>query len=295
MQHLLQYFTHGATSKNFQTIGSEVETQFVCENGQPISLETSQNILRYLSQCGWHITQRKNELITSVQDVYGNTFAYELGRQNIEFGSFVSSVNSVVEITLDSLQKLYSVAALFDAYPFFEPILEGKENLLAIPDERDAIWLQLDGKEALMPMARTSSVQFTISVSPTDAIEILNRLGSKTDLFLESYPQDRIWREYIRTSKAEYKSDRYGGPLLFDSLDDYCQQLSGHSVVVGPELVPFDQVTDLNIPLFIRSVWWYFRLKRYGNDLCIEVRPMPRRNDENIQNQLQMVLDIVKI
>lgn len=54
----------------------------------------------------------------------------------------------------------------------------------------------------------------------------------------------------------------------------------------------FGDVLDLNVPLYLRSIWWYFRLKRYGNALCIEVRPMPRRDDEDIKRQFQKVLEI---
>lgn len=293
MKNLIQYFSEGVISNTLQTIGSEVETQFVSLDGSPITLETSQCIFRYLSQHGWKATQQKANLITGLTDCYGNTFNYELGRHNIEFGSFATNTNSVIDITLSNLQILYNAAEKFGAFPLFGPILQSNENLLAIPDERDAIWLQLDGKEALLPMATTSSVQFTFSASLTDAVPILNNFGRNISSFLEDYPQESIWRKYITGSKAGYKEDRYGGPLIFDSLKNYCWQLGQHDVVQGANLVPFGKVENLDIPLFLRSIWWYFRLKRYGDSLCIEVRPMPRGADEDIEKQLMKVLSFV--
>lgn len=54
-----------------------------------------------------------------------------------------------------------------------------------IPDERDATWLKMNRREVISHMARTSSVQFTVSVSCCDAVKVLNNLGSKIDLFLQ--------------------------------------------------------------------------------------------------------------
>ncbi|MFA7310211.1 MAG: hypothetical protein WC050_04895, partial [Candidatus Paceibacterota bacterium] len=158
-------------------------------------------------------------------------------------------------------------------------------------------WLALDGKKALVPLARISAVQFTVDVTLDDAMPKLNRLLAECDRFLSDYPQDAVWREYIRSSSAGYRSDRYGGPREFTSLGHYCDELARHAAVRGTSLVPFSEAaieSNAEITLFIRSVWWYFRLRRYGYNLCIEVRPLPRRRDEMLQSQLDMVLDIVK-
>ncbi|HCQ31735.1 TPA: hypothetical protein DIU27_05170, partial [Candidatus Collierbacteria bacterium] len=140
----------------------------------------------------------------------------------------------------------------------------------------------------------TSSVQFTISVSPNDAINILNGLGSNLDKFLLNYPQDLVWKQYIASSQANYRSDRYGGPLIFANLDNYCELLGRNNVIQGTQLIPLSQVTELDIPLYLRSIWWHFRLKRYGNSLCIEVRPLPRLNDNRFEDQFRQVTNIFK-
>lgn len=293
MQRLTSYFADGITSRTLQTVGAEVETQFVNQDGNAIPTQTSQHMLNYLAENGWTVDCRKGNLITTLSDQNGNKIFYELGRHNMEISTMASTPTRILDVTHECLTQLYESAHRFGVQPFFGPILQGDEDLLIIPDERDAIWLELDGRDALAPLARTSSVQFTISIAPHEAIRILNKFGEHISSFLKDFPQDTIWKRYIMNSSAKYLSSRYGGPLLFESLEDYCRALTRHDVVQGARLVPFQDMSNLEIPLYIRSIWWHFRLKRYGNALCIEVRPMARRIDEQFQHQLEKVLAIV--
>lgn len=293
MQRLISYFTDGIASLTLQTIGAEIETQFVDENGQAVQTQTSQQMLGWLVENGWKVDCRKGNLITTLVDQDGNKIFYELGRHNMEVSTIASTQTRVLGVVRECLAQLYEAANSIGAMPFFAPILNGKEDLLVIPDERDAIWLELDGRDALAPLARTSSVQFTVSVAPQDALEILNKFGERLDSFLADFPQDAVWKKYIAESSAKYLSNRYGGPLVFDSLSDYCRALARHDVVRGARLVPYQNVSDLDVPLYLRSIWWHFRLKRYGNALCIEVRPMARRTDDQFSLQLEKVLQVV--
>lgn len=294
MQRLESYFTSGITSHTLQTVGAEVETQFVDENRQAIQTQTSQQMLRWLAVNGWLVACRKGELITELVDRMGNKIFYELGRHNMEVSTVAATPECVLGVVNSCLEQLYTAARAFGAQPYWAPVLPGTEDLLVIPDERDAIWLELDGREALAPLARTSSVQFTISVSPDRAIAILNRLGENVATFLQDFPQDAVWQRYIAESQAGYLQDRYGGPLAFESFAEYCRDLTQHSVVRGARLVPYGEVTDVDIPLYLRSIWWHFRLKRYGDALCIEVRPMARRSDDRFQQQLDMVMQFFR-
>ncbi|MEK7512225.1 MAG: hypothetical protein AAB575_04395 [Patescibacteria group bacterium] len=294
MRKLISYFTDGIESRTLQTIGAEIETQFVDHEGRAVQVQTSQQMLAHLVKNGWQIDCRKGKLITALVDQDGNKIFYELGRHNMEVSTIASTPNCVLDVVRKCLAQLYEAARVVDAVPYFAPILHGHEDLLVIPDERDANWLKLDGRNALAPLARTSSVQFTISVAPQEAVRILNKFGERIDLFLTDFPQDAVWKKYIADSSAKYLSNRYGGPLLFESLEAYCQALTCHDVVRGAKLVPFENVSDLDIPLYLRSIWWHFRLKRYGNALCIEVRPMARRSDEQFKLQLEKVLKIVR-
>ncbi len=293
MQRLVSYFTDGITSRTLATIGAEVETQFVDRDGQAVQTQTSQKMLGHLAENGWTVNGRKGDLTTALADPDGNKIFYELGRHNMEVATAASTPTGVLDVMRKCLAQLYESARRVGAQPFLAPILHGDEDLLVIPDERDATWLKLDGREALAPLARTSSVQFTLSVSPQEAMGILNRLGQGVGSFLADFPQDAVWKRYIAGSSAQYLSDRYGGPLAFESLEDYCQALARHDVVQGARLVPLQAVSRLQAPLYLRSIWWHFRLRRYGNALCIEVRPMARRADEQFQRQLEKVLAIV--
>ncbi|MBI2064768.1 MAG: hypothetical protein HYT62_01800 [Candidatus Yanofskybacteria bacterium] len=304
MERLVRYFTEGIENRPIaNTIGVEVETSFMMEheNGSPITVAQSQLLIeRFRRVKDWRITKTKGNLIAEISDG-ANKLSYELGRQNLEL-SIAPDTNSAVAVSramklADELGSVASYVSDPDArflWEVSEPIIHTNEDLLMIPDERDATWLELDGRPALELLARTSAVQFTISVSLKDAIECLNRLGEKIGSFLKDYPQEENWRRYIKESKADYHAMRYGGPLFFDSIEDYCKKLIKHNVVVGPELVPYNQVRDLDIPLYLRSIWWYFRLRRYENTLCIEVRPLPRRDSRKFKEQFDFVMNIMQ-
>ncbi|HVU75566.1 MAG TPA: hypothetical protein VHD38_01870 [Candidatus Paceibacterota bacterium] len=294
-ERLESYFTVPSGRISDKPIGMEVETSFLNEEGKPISIQQSQAIFKTLVDHGWNVTQMKGSLISTISDRRGNKLLYEVGRQNLEIATLAGSRQLIIHECRDLLERLYVVAKRVGAYPLFKPIVDTTEDLLVIPDERDAIWDQLDGREALKMIAWMSAVQFTVEIPADKAIDCINRLGCAIDDFLADYPQDKIWRDYIATSKADYRSDRYGGPLAFADLRHYCAEIAKHDVVVGPKLVPFDQVANLDIPLHLRSVWWYFRLRRYGDRLCIEVRPLPRRADSRLQNQLNFVLETLAL
>jgi len=261
--------------------------------GRPISTEISQRMLNFLTSLGWSIDCLKGNLLTSLVDAEGNKIFYELGRHNIELATKASTVDQILPLTQSCLNQLYEAAQTVGAVPYFNPVLPSDEDLLVIPDERDSVWLQLDGREALAPLARISAVQFTFSVSPQDAINVLNKFGHQINSFLTDFPQDAVWKQYITNSQANYQQNRYGGPLTFESMDEYCQALACHGVVRGTGLVPLENLNELDIPLHLRSIWWHFRLKRYGNSLCIEIRPIARKTDSKLETQLEKVLAIV--
>ncbi len=285
------------TTAQSDHIGAEVETSFITSGGIPISLDVSQRIMRDLvNNGGWRVGDTKNdgEFIATVVSPFGDVLSYELGRQNLELATVPVDPAGLIAHTRKQLDVVYRVAAKHDAYPHFAPILDTNEDLLALPDKRDVTWLTLDGRSALRPLATISSVQFTLPVTVDTAIPILNRFGAQVAEFLADYPQEDVWYQYVAESSAGYRSDRYGGPSHFESLADYCQQLVQHDVVVDTKLVPMAQVDTLDIPLFLRSVWWYSRLRKHGDQLCVEVRPLPRRGDDQLDHQLQRVLAVAR-
>lgn len=91
MLKLVNYFTNGITSRTLQTIGMEIETQFVDKDGTAIQTQTSQQILGRLAQDWWKIDCRKGNLITTLVDQDGNRIFYELGRHNMEVSTVAST------------------------------------------------------------------------------------------------------------------------------------------------------------------------------------------------------------
>ncbi len=279
-------------------IGTEIETFFASDSGEAITIECSQSIFeRLVNQYGWHVSQKRDQLITSVSKGGSKVF-YELGYPNLELAVCPQEKGALIPHARSLLEELYRSAESEFAYPLFAPLYHGKGSYLALPDERDATWLKLDGEQALSPLACISAVQFTIDLDGESAIQKLNNLDMRSNEFLATYPQDEIWKRYIATSKANYRTDRYGGyGAGVETLYQYCTELSKHDVVCEGKLVPFADATLENneaITLHIRSVWWYFRLRRYGDRLCVEVRPIARRRDEQLQEQLDHVLDVLE-
>lgn len=288
---LLDHFTSGIQESSQRSVGIEIETSFVDDYARPITRKQSQEIFFWLCRYdSWSCTASQGAFKSVLVNPRGDHISYDLGRQNIELSMAPSTEKRVIPTAQEELNKLYRVARQCGAHPFFGPILPTKEDLLVVPDERDATWVRLDGREPLNLLAKTSAVQFTIEVSPADAVIVLNQFGDCLEDFLGEYPQDTLWRKYIKTSAAGYNRLRYGGPVHFVSLEDYCRQLAKQAVVTSGRLVPCNVKNLTDIPLFLRSVWWYFRLRRYKNRLCVEVRPLPRRSDEQLRRQLENVL-----
>ncbi|MBM3257422.1 MAG: hypothetical protein FJY98_03830 [Candidatus Liptonbacteria bacterium] len=289
-QELYNYFTKGILGGPI-LIGTEVETHFVDAHGDPISLTTSQKMFRILVDRGWNISATKGNIITELKTKTERyKILYELGRQNLEL-SVAPMPEDIWRTTCFGLEELYIAAAECHASPFFGPILETDEELLVIPDERDASWLALDGREALNLLARTASVQFSIDTwGPNHAIQIMKRLASvRSQLLIKNpYPQEELWRKYIASSHAGYRPDRYGVHVP-DSMEHYVELLAQHDVVVHGKLIPFSEA-EQNIDLFLRSVWWNFRLRRWNHRLCIEVRTFARRSDEQGSHDLENLI-----
>jgi hypothetical protein len=292
---LVNYFANTNLLKTERWVGCEIETFFVNDDGSAITFDQSQAILKRLISIGWEIVARKGDLVTEIRKGTSKIL-YEVGYPNIELAVCPHPANVLVERTRALLDELYAAAETCRAHPLFTPMYGSERNFLAVPDERDAAWLVVDGKKAFSPLSKISAVQFTVDVSVEDAIDCLNALNARRGEFLAEYPQDSVWQQYVHTSLAHYRSDRYGGPDHFSSLEHYCDDLARHSVIEGTDLVPFSHAKlEKNdaIGLFLRSVWWYFRLRRYNKKLCIEVRPLARRRDDVLQKQLAQVWKLV--
>jgi hypothetical protein len=194
------------------------------------------------------------------------------------------------------MTELYLASRVCCAYPLFKPIIDSTEDLLVIADERDVEWLQLDGRKHLAPLAKTASVQFTVETrGPEHAIFLLRKLASNSSQFLcrNPYDQEKIWRTYIRNSDAGYKESRYG-VVIPETIEQYVDMLAEHDVVMDGRLVPFAQAEQENIDLFLRSIWWNFRLRRYNDRLCIEVRTLARRKDAQIFKDFKTLMSIIQ-
>jgi hypothetical protein len=275
------YFTRGTqNTRTGAQIGLEVETDFVDQDGRPITTGVTSQLLAAAEGRPAYCTQK-----------------LELGRQKVELAiDPQASAALAIEATLESLAWLYRQAERLGAYPLAVPEIDTSEDLLWVQEDRDQIWVELDGRPALEQLCRCSSVQFTVDVHPGDAIGWINQLwGNRLDL-LDYAPNHARWQAYMATSRAGYTPDRYAGPAGFESLEHYSSELVRHPVVMHhgqPSWRPTSELADLNPELFLRSVWWHYRLRRYGNRLALEIRPIARRADDQIAVAWSVVSNIL--
>jgi hypothetical protein len=266
---LLEYFNScNPNQPSALIVGLEVETDFVMADGSPITADITDALLHPDRDLDVH-WERK----------------LELGRQKIELAVAPGLPRITVWHAGKALKELYADAAALGAHPLTHPAIESDEELLLVAEERDEIWVALDSRPALEELCRCSSVQYTVNVTPQNAIEVINCLWAAGVHRWDYTSNGYRWRNYIEQSPAGYRSDRYGGPEGFRDLEDYVAQLKQHLVVMHegrPCGLPFDEVDDPDIELFLRSVWWHYRLRRYGDQLAVEIRPFARRNDDQI-------------
>jgi hypothetical protein len=278
MKRLIEYFSTGTEKTRFgSSFGAEIETHILTADDHPISREVSDAIRLDPQLIRW-------------------TPKLELGRQLVELcvGPH-PTLELLVEETSEALAALSEVSERFEAKMSDQATLDHDEALLYSAEWRDDLWTTIDGKEALEHLCRIASAQITIAVSPHDAIEWTNLLLRQFDR--EPYrANDNAWRAYIEGSRYPYCNDRYGGPEGFSSIGEYCRELAKHRVLMHRGAIcdlPLQQVADPDISLFVRSVWWHYRLKRYGNTLALEVRPIPRFDFEKICESWRQVTAIL--
>lgn len=275
--------THGTRSG--ARVGCEIETDFVdAATGEPIALTTSRAILATTDDrppwCRHHL---------------------ELGRQKIELAiSPTEDVHALLERATTGLQWLYARAERFGAKPLAVPALVWPHPLLAVENPRDQLWVEIDGAPALEPLCRCSSVQFTIDVHPDDAIGWIDQLW-RSRLHVRDYAaNDRAWRTYLDASAAHHARTRYGGPDGFDGeLGAYAREHARHPVLMhaGRAMtLDIDRAltsSDFSLDSYLRSVWWHYRLRRFGDTLALEIRPIARRSDHSLAAQWNAVADVL--
>ncbi len=300
MKRLIDYFARAVTGRpDKRRCGFEVETLFVDRAGRPIDRLTSQAIFHALAEKeGWTVTKTtaQNEIVLLEQA--GWSLSYELGWNNLELATPASASRLADnwDATRQRLLQLYRAARSLGARPLFHPFDRHLNvDTLMLPDQRDQIWIRLDGRDALQPLGHFSSVHLNLDlVSIEEGLELISRLD--TSYFPRRivpdnpivWRHDQIWRTYVRESLAGYEPDRYGYPIA-GSLESYCGKIATFKVVMNRladgslALVenpkPFGQTPDINIDLFLRSVWWYARLRVRNGQLVLEVRNIPRFDD----------------
>lgn len=301
-QKLFGFFTDGVSRKASERIGIEVETIHIGPDGQPVDACVTQTLLRKMVTArpnDWTVKEygeyRGQKRILAIANRFGDHVVFEIGVANIEVVTRALAPKAAIATAQGVLDQLGEIARKDGrCRPYYGPIVTPRKSVIAPMTKREHNFLKLHGEDLENMMACTACVQFTIEVTPDNAIKIINRLRSRTPEFLATYPQDELWKRYLHESNVGYRADRYGNPTEVNSIDEYCRQLARHDVVTEHGLVPHNEAGDINLTLFVKSVWWHFRLRRYGNQLCLEIRPISRGTDGEIANSWNFVEEIVR-
>lgn len=289
MERLVAYFQEAKVCGQSRKLGIETETLFVDHQNQPISYLTSQNIMQYLRDIlGWQATAQKNGVVVRLEKA-GFAISYELGWNNFELTTPASdSIKDVFRGHDQMLKELYQAGEVYAAQPLAGSTQGSWDHhfsdTLIIPDQRDKIWLKLDGK-ALFGLGHIAAVHFNLDLRSIAEgmvwIEKLNRFF----VAVGWPPPDNlsVWQKYIKESLVGYDEKRYGPAP--DDFGEYCHILSSFAVVIereGGDLhianppMPFSAAKNPDIDLFLRSVWWYPRLRMRNRNLVLEIRDVPR-------------------
>jgi hypothetical protein len=281
MKRLQAYFEKATTCGSERKFGIEVETLFVNDQNRPISYQVSQDMMRFLIDFfGWQVTNLKNDVILRLEKD-GYAIAYELGWNNFELTTPAYCLENDFSEYERMMKELYWAGEYHKTKPFVGSDYGCWDNFLSntvvIAEERDKIWLKLDG-EALFGLGHIACVHFNFDLqSISEGMGWIQRLNAS---FLElGWPV----QNYIRNSLVGYEETRYGPPP--DNFLEYCCSLAFHKVVMDTtrgelRIVdrpgPFKNHPNPDIDLFLRSVWWYPRLRVRGGRLVLEVRDIPR-------------------
>jgi hypothetical protein len=260
--------------------------------------------MRQLTSDGWTIDVQRNGKITEVKKG-GYGICYELGRNNFELVTppCPSTCPDAFDNHNKALENLIRAGKDCGATALKTSYDECSDDTLIEPDMRDEIWRQLDGP-ALFGLAHIACVHFNI-----DLASIEEGMGwiSALSAFYERTPgwpaeaNRKIWEYYIEHSLAGYEPGRYGLPPS-STFGDYVETLSSHKVVmngtngtlqIAQPARPFRDCEQINIDLFLRSVWWWFRLRVRNGRLVLEVRDVPRSMPvEDSWQQIKKVIDL---
>jgi hypothetical protein len=310
MQTLRDYFKSARTcSMATRKIGLEVETLFCDRGSAPITKDQSQVMMNQLVACGWTIAESKQGMTTKLVKSLpgrGDFFVfYELGWNNVEVVTPTYSIcdraGLLQDVRGDILPEVYEVSPcgpLGDYCDFSE-----NEDTLMLPDQRDQIWLKLDG-DVLPVLGHIASVHINIDLcSIAEGFEFM-RLTNQMYRQMDWPPKvvADIWSRYIGESLADYEVGRYGLPP--GNFEDYISRLSGYKVfmnTLGGQLSvlsdpkPFCDTSDVDLDMFLRSVWWWNRLRVRNGQLVLEIRGIPRGSDDQMVVDCQDLFSLLKL
>lgn len=116
-------------------------------------------------------------------------------------------------------------------------------------------------------------------------------------------PIRQTWRRYLTGSRATYDPRRFGEApetypaylALLESFRVVVDRAADGSLVEPPGQAPplGEAGPDVDLPTFLGTVWLHTRLKRLGGALALEIRFIPRGDDDALRRDVMAVVDCI--
>jgi hypothetical protein len=295
------------TSTYGRHIGVEIETLAVdaC-NRLPISIVQSQRIIQTL------IAQYEWKPIAVFQGVCGaickHDFIvnYDLGANLFELNTPpvpMREANALLRDIYARQGELYSCMRRCGSEPLFEHHDGHSSHTLIESTPMDRLYWQLNGP-ALGYLAHIAAVHISIDLqSIEEGMDWIGRLEAHWRNKGWPLPESQShWKKFVEESWAMHELARYGSPPLewdrymdlLASLKAYFKaDLDGVFLLQPPQ--PLYEVPDADLELFVSYVWWWTRLRVRNSKLVLELRAIPRGNDEDLLSALEDIRSLLQL
>ena len=299
MERLYRYFfSADTTDADKRTFGIEVETLFVDEvTHHPIDYRRSQQLMSQLVSGGKWRPRIVDKGSYTELSADGFALKYEVGSNLLEITTpavTVSHKDMLFSLLGKHLEQLYSAAASVNAVSCESHYDGSTETALVLNSKSSFLDFDLNG-DSFAHLAHIAAVHFNIDLeSVYQGLQWMRQMTSYFEMRDWPLPESRhCWQMFLAQSPAGYEVERYGKP---PDADEYLRTLAGLRVYKNRTLSepflenpprPFYECEQVDIDLFVASVWWWSRLRVRHERLVLEIRAVPRSSDGRLRSDFE--------
>lgn len=307
MDRLYNYFYSAHTTDGgSRTFGIEIETLFVDRvTRSPIDERCSQLLMSHLAGTGeWKPKGISNGYILEMA-VNGFVLKYDVGFNLLEITTptaLVSRKEALFTRLGERLEELYSAAASVNAEGVTSHCDGSTAATIVLRSTNNFLDFYLNG-ESIANLTHIAAVHYNIDLESVE--QGFTWMHKLTSYFKNrDWPPSEsrhYWEAFLAGSPARYEPERYGAS---PEPDDYLRTLARlkvykNRVTSEPFLEnpprQFYKCQQVDIEEFLASVWWWSRLRVRNGRLVLEIRAVPRNNDERLRTDFEDILRFLGI